>query len=139
MKKSAKVNRLPVTIMKKALSLFQNFKVTIMDKILLGDVLHSVLCFQKIKQIYTHKDMYRFTTADIDLSTLKVDIVLRNKEILEWVIQHPEYDYKKLLESPYSNDELFRFFKIYYEDIIFKLNKYFTEDYFIRLSEIENM
>ncbi|WP_433626545.1 hypothetical protein [Chryseobacterium cucumeris] len=110
-----------------------------MDKILLGDVLHSVLCFQKIKQIYTHKDMYRFTTADIDLSTLKVDIVLRNKEILEWVIQHPEYDYKKLLESPYSNDELFRFFKIYYEDIIFKLNKYFTEDYFIRLSEIENM
>lgn len=110
-----------------------------MDEILLEDVLHSALCFRKVKQIYTHKDMYKFITADIDLSNLKIDIVLKNKEVFEWVKQHPEYDYKKLLKSPYSNEELFRFFNIYYEDIIFKLNKYFSEDYLIKLSEIELM
>ena len=52
--------------------------------------------------------MYKFATSDIDLTNLKIDIVLRNKEILEWVIQHPEYDYKGLLDSHYSNEELFR-------------------------------
>lgn len=110
-----------------------------MDQKLLDDALHGILYFRKVKQIYTHKDMYKFITADVDLSNLKIDIVLRNKKIIEWVMQHPEYDYKRLLESPYNNDELFRFFTIYYEDIIFKLNKYFSGDYLIRLSEIENM
>lgn len=114
-----------------------NHSFKIMDHILLGDVLHGVLHFQKVSQIYTHRDMYKYVVADIDLSNLKIDIVLRNKEVFEWVIQHPEYDYTGLLESSYSNEELFRFFKIYYKDIIFKLNKYFSEDYLIRLSEME--
>ncbi|MDQ0783950.1 hypothetical protein [Chryseobacterium sp. W4I1] len=110
-----------------------------MDNILLGDVLHSVLHFQKVSQIYTHRDIYKYVVADIDLSNLKIDIVLRNKEVFEWVIQHPEYDYKSLLESSYSNEELFRFFKIYYKDIIFKLDKYFSENYLIKLSEIDTL
>jgi len=83
--------------------------------------------------------MYKDMTGDSDLSNLKIDIVLKNKEIFEWIIQHPEYDYKELLESPYSNEELFSFFKIYYEDITYTLNKYFSGDYVIRVSEIEAM
>lgn len=110
-----------------------------MEDRLILDVIHAAVWRKRISQIYTHKDMYKLVTGDIDLTNLKIDIVLRNKEVFEWIIEHPEYDYKSLLESHYSNEELFRFFKIYYEDIIYTLNKYFSGDYLIRLSEIENM
>ncbi|AZB31174.1 MULTISPECIES: hypothetical protein [Chryseobacterium] len=110
-----------------------------MEQKLILDAIHGAVWRKKIREIFTLKDMYKDMTGDSDLSNLKIDIVLKNKEIFEWIIQHPEYDYKELLESPYSNEELFRFFKIYYESIIFKLNKYFSGDYTIRLSEIENM
>lgn len=110
-----------------------------MDTKILDDTLHGILCFKKVKQIYTHKDLYKSVTRDIDLTKLKIDVTLRHKEVLEWVLQHPEYDYKELLESLYSNEELFRFFKVSYEDTLFKLNKYFSGDYIIKLSEIENM
>ncbi|MFN4362477.1 hypothetical protein [Chryseobacterium hispalense] len=62
---------------------------------------------------------------------------MKKKEIFEWIIQHPEYDYKGLLESHYSNEELFRFFKIYYEDILYVLDRYFKEDYIIKYSDFD--
>lgn len=108
------------------------------DKLIL-DAIHAAVWRKRISQISTHKDLYANIIEDIDLTNLNVDIVLRNKEVFEWIIQHPEYDYKGLLESRNSNEELFRFFKIYYEDIIYTLNKYFSGDCVIRLSEIENM
>lgn len=110
-----------------------------MDQKLILDAIHAAVWRKRVSQIYTHKDMYKFVTGDIDLSNLKIDIVLKNKEIFEWIIKHPEYDYKGLLESPNTNEDLFRFFTIYYEDILFKLNKYLSGDYLIKLSEIENM
>lgn len=108
------------------------------DKLIL-DATHAAVWRKRVSQIYTHKDMYKFVTGDIDLSNLNIDIVLKNKEIFEWIVKHPEYDYKGLLESPNTNEDLFRFFTIYYEDLIFILNKYLSGDYIIRLSEIENM
>lgn len=94
---------------------------------------------KKISQIYTLKDIYKDIIADCDLSNIELDKFIKNKEVFEWIIEHPEFDYKGLLESHYSNDELFRFFKIYYESIIFKLDKYFRGDFIIKLSEIEAM
>jgi len=110
-----------------------------MDTKILDDTLHGILCFQKVRQIYTQKDMYKNAKEDIDLTNLNIDVVLKNKEVIEWVVQHPEYDYKALLESHYENEELNRFFKVYQLHNIFILEKYLNGDYLIRLSEIENM
>lgn len=110
-----------------------------MDLKILDDTLHGILCFQKVRQIYTQKDMYKNAKENIDLTNLKIDVVLRQKKVLEWVAQHPEYDYKTLLKSQYENEELNRFFKIYQLHNIFILEKYLKGDYIIRLSEIENM
>jgi len=100
----------------------------------LDEILHGILCFKKVKTIFNLKDLNK---NESDISNLKLDITLKIKKTLEWVLENPEYDYKGLLESPYSNEELFRFFKIYYEDVIFKLNKYFSGDYIIKPSDFD--
>jgi len=110
-----------------------------MEQKVILDAIHAAVWRRPVKHIFTLKDMYQSAQEDIDLTNLNIDFVLNDKKVFEWIIDHPEYDYKGLLESPYSNEELFRFFKIHYEYIIYTLNKYFSEDYTIRLSEIENM
>ncbi|MFN4362476.1 hypothetical protein [Chryseobacterium hispalense] len=110
-----------------------------MEQKLILDAIHAAVWRRPVKHIHTLKDMYKGIQEDIDLTNLKIDFVLNDKKIFEWIIEHPEYDYKGLLESPYSNEELFRFFKIHYEYIIYTLNKYLSGDYLIRLSEIEEM
>ncbi len=110
-----------------------------MENKLILEAIHGAVWRKKISQIYTLKDIYKDMIADCDLSNIELDKFIKNKEVFEWIIEHPEYDYKGLLESHYSNEELFRFFKIYYENLIFILNKYFSGDYVIRISEIENM
>jgi len=110
-----------------------------MDRKILWEETHAAVWRRPIKDIFTLKDMYKNVTEDIDISQIDIDYHLNAKKSFEWIIENPNYDYKELLESPYSNEELFRFFKIYYEDIIYTLNKYFSGDYVIRLSEIKNM
>ncbi|KFF28052.1 hypothetical protein [Chryseobacterium vrystaatense] len=110
-----------------------------MDRKILWEETHAAVWRRPIKHIFTPKDMYEHVIEDIDISEMNIDYHLNAKQIFEWIMQNPEYDYKGLLESQYSNEELFRFFKIYYEYIIFRLDKYFNGDYLIRLSEIENM
>jgi hypothetical protein len=100
------------------------------------DATHAAIWRQRISQIYEHKDMYKHISSK-DVSSMNIDGVLKKKEIFEWIIQHPEYDYKGLLESHYSNEELFRFFKIYYEDILYVLDRYFKEDYIIKYSDFD--
>ena len=55
-----------------------------MDQKLILDAIHAAVWRKRVSQIYTHKDMYKFVTGDIDLSNLKIDIVLKNKEILSF-------------------------------------------------------
>lgn len=116
-----------------------DFKIIKMEDKLILDVIHAAVWRKRVSQIFTLKDIYKNVQEDVDLTNLQIDVVLRNKEVFEWILQHPEFDYKGLLESHYSNEELFRFFKIYYESIIFKLDKYFRGDFIIKLSEIEAM
>lgn len=100
---------------------------------------HAAVWRRAIKNIYTLKDMFKNVSEDIDISNIDIDYHLNAKQVFEWIIAHPEYNYKGLLESNYNNEELLRFFKIYYEYIIFRLEKYLNGDYLITLSEIENM
>jgi len=108
------------------------------EKILLYKIDGSMFR-RNIRNIHSLKDMYKNMTADCDISNIKIDNFLETKRVFEWILEHPEYDYKTLIESDYSNEMLYNYFKIYYEDIIFTLDKYFSGDYLIRLSEIENM
>ncbi|WEK69023.1 MAG: hypothetical protein P0Y62_14355 [Candidatus Chryseobacterium colombiense] len=105
------------------------------DKII-SDAIHAAISRKRLSQIYTHRDMYKNINYR-DISDINIDGVLKSKKIFEWIIEHPNYDYKGLLESHYSNEELFRFFKIYYEDIIYTLNRFFKEDYIIKYSDFE--
>lgn len=100
------------------------------------DTTHAAIWRQRISQIYEHKDMYKHISSK-DVSSMNIDGVLKKKEIFEWIIKHPEYNYKGLLESHYSNEELFRFFKIYHEDILYMLDRYFKEDYIIKYSDFD--
>lgn len=61
---------------------------------LIPDATYAAVWRKRISLIYTHKDLYANIIGDINLTNLNVDIVLRNKEVFEWIIQHPEYDYK---------------------------------------------
>jgi hypothetical protein len=101
----------------------------------LDEILHGILCFKKVKTIFNLKDLNK---NESDISSLKLDITLKIKKTLEWVLENPEFDYKTLLDSSYSNEELLRFFKIYYEDVLFKLDRYFNGHYIIKPSDFNN-
>lgn len=107
-----------------------------MEEKLILDATHAAIWRQRISQIYTLKDIYKHINYR-DISSINIDGVLKKKEIFEWIIQHPEYNYRGLLESHYSNEELFRFFKIYYEDILYVLDRYFKEDFIIKYSDFD--
>ncbi len=107
------------------------------DKLIL-DATYAAIWRQRVSQIYTHKDLYKHINFR-DISNINIDGVLKRKEIFEWIIQHPEYDYKSLLDSKNSNEDLFRFFKIYYQDILYILDRHFKEYCIIKYSDFDDL
>lgn len=76
-----------------------------------------------IREIKNLKD-YCSQFRSIDSSKLKIDIAFKTKEELEWALAHPEFDFTSLLPTEYTNSELYDFLKIYYEYILFSIEKY---------------
>ena len=110
-----------------------------MDNEILTYKINASMFRKNINDIYSLKDIYKDMTADSDISNIKVEVLLESKEVFEWILKHPEYDYSQFTEYDYSNEILYNYFKIYYEDILFKLDKYLKGDTVIRLSEIANL
>ena len=46
-----------------------------------------------------------------DISKTNIDNLLETKKVFEWILKHPEYDYKRFIESDYSNEILYNYFK----------------------------
>lgn len=60
-----------------------------------------------------------------------MDVVNEQKEVFEWILANPDYDFNSLFEMRYTNKELYEYFKVYYERILFLIKKYNNKEYTI--------
>lgn len=110
----------------------------------LNEAIHAAIFGKNIRQYKEVKDFYKDAISDIDISNLKINIVKEEKEIFEWILDHPDYDFNALFDNyylkkemyNYTNEEFYEYFKVYYKTLIFKLEKYNKKDYLIKLSEL---
>ena len=109
----------------------------------LNEVIHGAIFGKNIRDYKEVKDFYKDAISDVDISGLKINIISEEKEVLEWILDHPEFDFNSLFDNyylehesySYKNEELLQYFKVYYETLIFKLNKYNKKEFLIKLSE----
>jgi hypothetical protein len=73
---------------------------------------------KNIRNIKTVKDLYKDATGNIDISNIKHNILLEHKKIFEWILNNPSYDFNSLFETGFTNEELLKFFKVYYQNIL---------------------
>ncbi|WDF47807.1 hypothetical protein PQ459_04845 [Chryseobacterium sp. KACC 21268] len=99
----------------------------------------NIAMFRKnISSIHSLKDIYKNLSGEYDLKNIDIDILLETKKVFEWILEHPEYNYTQFSDYEYSNEILYNYFKIYYQDILYRLDKYFKEDYIIKYSDFNN-
>ena len=111
-----------------------------MEEKRLIEAIHGAIFNKDVKGIKDVKDFYKHATNDIDISKLKLDIIKEQKEVFEWILQHPEYNFNALFEGYYipfySNKELFNYFNVYYQKIVFTLDKYNKKEFVIKLKDL---
>ena len=85
-----------------------------MEKKKLSDAIHSATFNENIKSIKSIKDIYS-EIKYADISNLKISVVEEEIEVFKWILENPDYDFNSLLESRYTKQELFEYFKIFYQ------------------------
>jgi hypothetical protein len=107
----------------------------------LENAIHGAIFNKNVKGIKKVKDFYKDATADIDISGLRINVVNEQIEVFKWILEHPDYDFISLFEGYfaqfYTNEELFSYFKVYYEDINFILKRYNEKKFIIKYSDLE--
>lgn len=106
----------------------------------LENAIHGAIFNKNVKGIKEIKDFYK----DIDYSdSSKMDIKIINEqiEIFKWILEHPDYDFNSLFDGYfaqfYTNEELFNYFKVYYEKNIFLLKRYKEKKFIIKYSDFK--
>ncbi|WBX76586.1 hypothetical protein PG911_18540 [Tenacibaculum ovolyticum] len=74
-----------------------------------------------------------------------MDVIKEQKEVFEWILAHPNYDFNALFDNyyleheryGYTNDEFYEYFKVYYDDLLFTLDKYSKKEFIIKLEDFE--
>jgi len=105
-----------------------------MDEKILLHKISGAMFRRNISNIHSHRDMYKDINYR-DISKTDIDNLLESKKVFEWILEHPEYNYTQFSDYDYPNDILYNYFKIYYEYIIYTLDRYFKEDYIIKYSD----
>jgi len=103
-----------------------------MEEKRLINAIHGAIFRKDVKNIKSVKDFYQDATGDINISNIKLDVVNEHKEVLEWILEHPEYDFNSLYETHYTNQELNRYFKVYYDKLIYMINRHNNKNYIIK-------
>ena len=102
--------------------------------------IHAAVFQRDIRNYTELKDFYRNINYK-DLRNMSANKSQEIKEIFEWIVQNPEYDFNKLFDNYYSdkfgytNNELYRFFKLYYMDIVYCSNKYNNNEFIVQYAD----
>ncbi len=112
-----------------------------METIRLENAIHGAIFNKNVKGIKKVKDFYKDATADIDISGLRINVINEQIVVFKWILEHPDYDFNSLFDGYfaqfYSNEELFNYFKVYFEDINFLLKRYKEKKFIIKLSDFK--
>jgi len=97
-------------------------------------IIHGAIFNKDVKGIKEVKDFFKNSNGDI--SKLDFKIIKEQKEVFEWIFEHPNYDFNGLFDNYfaqfYSNKELLDYFKIYYKRVLFLEKKYSKKEFFIK-------
>jgi hypothetical protein len=55
----------------------------------------------------------------------------------EWILDNPSYNFNGLFNTHYSNTELYNYFEVYYQDLVFILDNYNKKNFLIKPSSIK--
>ena len=100
------------------------------------DAIHGATLNYSVRKIKELKDFYSDVTY-VSLKNLNLVKVKETKEVMEWILQHPNYDFNSLLPTIYSNEELYEYLKVYYENILFEIDCYNRGKFIIKPSDFE--
>lgn len=101
------------------------------------NAIHAAVLNRNIKNIKSIGDFYKDASGDIDISNLRLDVVNEHKEVFEWILDNPNYNFNGLFDTQFSNNELYNYFTIYYQDLLFKLDKFSKKEFFIKPSSFK--
>jgi len=113
-----------------------------MEEQQLNDAIHGAIFERNIRKYKEIKDFYKEINFS-DLSNIKIEILNDKIKVFEWILANPEYDFNALFDSyylehekyGYTNEELYKYFEIYYEDLLFTLDRYKRKEYIIKLDD----
>lgn len=115
-----------------------------MEEERLNEAIHGAIFSKNIRKYKEVKDFYKEIDS-VDISNVKLDIVNEQKEVFEWVLANPNYDFNALFDNYYlehekygfTNEEFYDYFKIYYNDLLFILDKHSKKEFIIKIEDFE--
>ena len=107
-----------------------------MEKERIIDAIHGAIESKNIKNYTRVSDFYK-DGVKADISKLKVEVVNEHIEVFTWALANTDYDFNNAIETPFTNQELLKYFHVYLEDCNFVLNKKNNKDYIIKHSDFE--
>jgi|GEM_PF-1405424 len=106
-----------------------------MEEKRLSNTIHGTVFNKNILKIQSVKDFYTDITK-VDISNMNMEIVNENKTVFEWILENPDYDFNSLFETHHTNEELLRYFKIYYQNLVYIIDRYHKKDFIIKPDDL---
>ena len=113
-----------------------------MEKQKLNEAIHKAVFGKNIKNIREIGDFYKDINLK-DISNLNHNVVNEQKEVFEWIFENPNYDFNGLFDNHYlerygfTNEEFLRYFKVYYDDLLFIIDKYNKKEFLIKSEDFK--
>lgn len=92
--------------------------------------LHGVLYNRNIVKIKEVKDFYDESIKKVDISKLNIELINEDIEVLVWIFSNPNYNLNEALDDYYeerfgfTNDDILQYLHVYYERILFLVDKF---------------
>jgi len=104
--------------------------------------IHAALYHNNVRKVSTIKDFYRDINYR-DLTNMSISKSNEIIKILEWIIENPKYDFNKLFDNyylekfGYTNEELYKYLKVYHQNMIFCKQKYNKNEFTICYADFD--
>jgi len=106
----------------------------------LENAIHSAIFNQNIKAIKEVKDFYKDISYS-DASKVNTKFVNDQIEVFDWILENLDYDFNSLFDGYfaqfYTNEELSKYFKVYFESLKFVIKRYDEKKFIIKYSDFE--
>jgi hypothetical protein len=105
-----------------------------MKKEKISDLLHEITYRKKITSYKKISDFY-IDKEECNISNINLNDIDNQKEIISWLLNNPDYDFKSVNYTEFNNSEIFNYLKVYYDDLLFILDKYKKKEFIIRYED----